>query len=110
MASIYTRWLGALAPATPAAWTEILRAPSAGTVVVRDLLVTNTAATAATEVAIRDRPLTRAGEIWWFYARSLSPGTMHYELRQVLRPGHALEAFAMETGVHVVVTGYVFDT
>lgn len=105
--SIYTRRLGA-ERVSGAAWVELYRAASAGTVVIRSIVVTNATTAAIGEVAIRMRPLTKAGEVWLWYRKDYPVGTLTFDIRQVLAPNEALEAYASSGALDVAVTGYVF--
>lgn len=104
---VYTRRLGALL-VSGASWIELYRAPASGVVVVRDVVLTNASTGPVGELAIRFRPLTKAGDVWVYYSGSQPVGTYHLELRQVLAPGEALEAICFAGQCHVLVTGYVF--
>ena len=109
MALPYTRRLGTGVTAGPV-WLELYRAPPSGTTVIRDVTVVNPTLAAFSEAALRVRPLTRAGEVWLWYAKPLNVGSVHFELRQVLAPGEALEVLSTAAGLHIAVTGYVFAT
>lgn len=104
----YTRLLGAIQ--TPAsAWTEVFRASSEGTTVLRDLVVVNASTAPMTEVALRTRTLQKAGDHWIYYSKSLAVGTVHIDMRQVVLPGQLLEAFTTEAGAYITATGYWFS-
>ena len=75
---------------------------------VRHVTITNISAAAIGEAAIRMRPLTRAGEVWLWYAKPLNIGTVMFDLRQVLAPNEALEALITMGEADIAVTGYVF--
>lgn len=106
---IYTRRLAARALTPSETWIELYRPPSSGTVVIRDLVVVNATGAAIDTIALRLRPLTRAGELFFWYARSLAVGTTHLELRQVIEPTEALEGFTTAAAPNIFVTGYVFS-
>jgi len=91
-------------------WLELYRAPSSGTTVIRDVTIVNPTTASFSEAAIRLRPLTKAGEVWIWYAKPLAVGSLHFELRQVMAPGEALEVYSPAAGMHIAVTGYVFAT
>lgn len=108
MAAVYTRRLGS-ARVAAGAWYELYRAPSAGTVVVRDITVVNAQTVSIDEAAIRMRPLAKAGEVWLWYVKPLQVGSLHFELRQVLAQGEALEAYVGAGTADFAITGYVFE-
>jgi hypothetical protein len=109
MALVYTRRLGAITVTTAVTWTEIFRASSGKTTVLRDLIVTNASTAAITELAIRVRPLTKAGDWWMYYAKPFPIGTVRVDMRQVIEPGEAVEIHSAATGVFAACTGYVFE-
>lgn len=106
--SIYTQRLGSLR-VSGAAWFELYRAPSTGTTVIRHVTIANISTAAIAEAALRMRPLTKAGEVWLWYSKAMPIGSIAFDLRQVLAPGEALEAFASTGTMDVAVTGYVFN-
>lgn len=106
--AVYTRRLGSVR-SSPGVWAELFRAPSSGTVVIRHVTVVMFGTTAASEAALRMRPLTKAGEVWIWYAKPLQIGSVAFDLRQVLAPGEALEVISFGQGVDCAVTGYVFE-
>lgn len=93
---------------TGGSWVELYRAPAAGTVVVRHVTLVNATTAGIAEAALRMRPLTKAGEVWLWYAKPLNVGSVAFDLRQVLAPNEALELYAEGGVVDVAVTGYVF--
>jgi hypothetical protein len=109
MAQAYTRRLGTGVTSGPT-WLELYRAPATGTTVIRDVTVVNPTTASVAEGAIRMRPLTKAGEVWIWYSKPFGVGSTHFELRQVLAPGEALEVYTAVGGVHVAISGYVFAT
>lgn len=76
---------------------------------MRDLLVTNATTASVADVAIRMRPVAKVQGTWIWYAKAFPVGTAHLSLRQVVEPGEALEVFSAVVGVHVFLTGYVFQ-
>jgi hypothetical protein len=85
----------------------VFRAADGVTTVVRDIVITNASTAADAEVALRVRPLTRAGEWWLYYAKSFPVGSVHVDSRQVVEPGEALELFSTAGGLFCAVTGYI---
>lgn len=107
MAAVYTRRLGS-ARVSAGVWYELYRAPTAGTSVIRDITVVNAQTVSIAEAALRMRPLAKAGEVWLWYLKPFQVGTVHFDLRQVLAPGEALEAYVAAGTADFAVTGYVF--
>lgn len=105
---VYTRWLGSSVVVADSNWHELYRAPDAGTVVLRDIVIASYGAAAVPNFAVRLRPLTKVGEIFLLYARPLAVGTAHYDLRQVLRPNWSVEYNADGGAAAIHLTGYVF--
>lgn len=107
--AVYTRRLGVISGTSPSVWLQIFVASSSVTTVMRDVVITNATTAPAGEVALRVRPVTKAGEWWIFYAKPLAIGTTHIELRQVIEPNEAVEVYSTSTGLYVAVTGYVLQ-
>lgn len=105
--AVYTRRLGVISGTSPNVWLQIHRAEDGVVTIIRDIVITNASTAPVDELAIRVRPVTRAGEWWIAYAKAFEIGTRHMELRQELVAGEALEVFSSTTGVYVAVTGYV---
>lgn len=105
--TVYTRRLGVVSGTAPNVWLQIARAEAGVVTIIRDLVITNASTAPVDELAIRVRPVTKAGEWWILYVKAFEIGTRHMELRQELVAGEALEIFSSTTGTYVACTGYV---
>lgn len=106
---VYTRRLGVVSGTSPSAWLQIFRAAPGFVTVLRSLVITNPTTGAVATLAVRVRPLAKAGEWWLYYKEAFPVGSVNIDLRQVIEPNEACEVFSTTTGVYVAATGYVFS-
>lgn len=108
MAGVYTRRLGSL-QISDTSWHIVFDHPGVGTVVVRDIVMTNLHASSPAAVQWRMTPKAREGDVVLWAATLEAQKTVHVDLRQVLAVNEYLRVSADVSPLYVLVTGYVFE-
>jgi len=105
---VYTRRLAAQ-ELPDSGWTILYIAPDTGTVVLRDILVTNDTATLVDRFLIQVQPSTRTGSFIFARIQVPSGTTVHMTCRQVLEPREQLLVYVPVPPLSCALTGYVFQ-
>ena len=108
MAAVYTRRL-VLRRFTASTDQIVYSAPATGAVVVRDIVVANSSATALAQVTLMIRPVAGPLDVVIGLWKDMPFGVQHVDLRQVLEVGDSLRFVAPAIDVSLAITGYVFE-
>lgn len=106
--AVWTRRL-VLARYTASVDALVYVAPAGATVVVRDVIVSNSSATAVAQVTLMIRPVGAPLDVVIAVYKDLPFGTQHRDMRQAMNPGDSLRFVAQPQDLSLAVTGYVFE-
>lgn len=110
MATVYTRRLFALYITQNAVWTVAYVRPPGGTVIVRDLILTNPATSGTKYLSVQFAPVTRTGAVVAWLEAAAGPGSHHVELRQELAEGEQILLYGDPAPYYAMCTAYVFQS